>query len=334
MQIRFVAALFTLGAVAVAQHQQERWAPTPPAWVQQPRLEAWSQFTRLHGPHRAFWSPSSGTPTEVFGAGVPTRTVVKDLRSAEHEARTFIQRHHRLLGAQDNQWVTQISHEVGPLFVLVFQQHIGGIPVKGGRADVRIHKAGKISMCGAETYRAAPGQTGVPSLSAHEALLIAGAKLDLTALNPQVIALQPPPKRLVYWVDRHASTQQTARLCWEVTIDSFDDERVGRAYVDATSGELHQYESDLTFCSSGHLHVRGFHPGLEVRKTPPASSPTPEPLSARVNTTKRDPSTSMTNVTGLVTGVVSKDNAPGDLTNATTRGNSRQVSSQLSLEKV
>ncbi|MCR9243759.1 MAG: hypothetical protein NXI31_01920 [bacterium] len=320
-----IAGLLSIATIG-AQDAPVMWAEAPPEWVEPARAAAFAGFVASHGPHRARWCRATGTPSEVFGRGLKVdAAAVSGPEAAQGAALAALAEHAALLAHEDDVWVPRIARRVGPLFMLVFDQQRNGLPVVGGRADVRIHVKGRISMLGAKSFAIDPASKPLPAITAQDAAMAACAALEVRSLRPAMIALQPPPHRLVYWANAHAEVASSAHLCWEVTIDALAEKIVGRAYVDARTGELHGYETDLSYCSSGHTHVRGFHPGLSRRlevadhfgDDASASNATRAPATAAVSVPVP--------IIGNVNAVIPINHDPGDLTNSTTRTNTLQV---------
>lgn len=315
--LRLAAALLCMATVA-AQDAPPTWTAAPPAWVSPARAAAFQAFVAEHGPHQARWHRATGTPTEVFGRGLAVGpAVARDPEAARNHALALITEHADLLANDGDSWVPRITRRVGPLVILVFDQYHAGLPVVGGRADVRIHLSGRVSMLGAKSFSIDDEESPWPGVAPGDAIQAACAELDVRSLDPRVLALQPPPHRLVYWADANAAAPQSARLCWEVTVDAVREKLVGRAYVDARTGRLLGYETDIGFCSSGHTHVRGFHPSVGKRL-----DVVPSP--ALVAVAEVD-SPIVTPITGTVNAVIPTAHEPGDLTSATTRANTLQV---------
>ncbi|MGE3172525.1 MAG: hypothetical protein AB7O97_07840 [Planctomycetota bacterium] len=317
-------------AFALAQQTADVWVDSPPPWVQPDRAEAWRELVAQHGQQRARWNAATGTPTEVFGKGIQVPPwVTGDVESVRRAALELLGAQAALIGHPEDTWVPQIERRMGPLFVFVFEQQRDGLPVLGGRADVRIHVAGRVSMFGAASFEVAPGGPK-PGIRAADALVMACAALDVRSLSPTILELQPPPSRLVYRGDPHADRAAPARLCWEVTLDAVGDDLVGRAYVDARSGQLVAFESDLSYCSGGHTHVRGFHPGLDrgaaaVARRLALAEAEAAVAEAVPGPTAVDAALPLTPVTGTVRAVIPVGTQPGDLSSPTTRAATLQL---------
>jgi hypothetical protein len=321
-----LAAFLFVSGLLVAQESQtpSPWLEQPPAWVSQERRDAWSAFVAAHGPHSARWNRASGTPSEVFGSGVVTALPGEGdvgMRRLVHE---FLDAHANLVGRPGVQWGERYLRRVGPLHTAVLQQFHAGIPVVGGRADVRVHVRGKVSMFGAIAFEIADPDQVWPGIDPETAALVAHAELGLTDVEVRTFGLLPHPHQLVYYAEPTRPESQQARLCWEIVVDQLDAGVVGRAYVDARRPALVGYQSDLSFCSLGHSHVRGFHPG--VRRAGEATlAPAACERAADAAALPGALATMATNVTGTVRAVVPVLDGPGDLSSPANRLSSLQL---------
>jgi hypothetical protein len=182
---------------------------------------------------------------------------------ARKQAETLLAKHAVLLGTGDSSWVVGIADHNPPLHTLVYEQFWNGLRVVGGRADVRVHECGGVSFFGAIAFPIPANLVVTPVVQSQQAVVLAYASQGLdTPLGPVMPALART--RLVLWGDQAAIVVTPARLAWEVSIDELDRDKVGRAYIDAITGNLLEYANDLHYCVHGHTHVLGDHPAASA----------------------------------------------------------------------
>jgi hypothetical protein len=239
------AVLFSFAASLFGQ-QPPGVPPAPSA--------AWQAFVRTHEPgFRAEWCCATGTPYAIVGPGLRVSTEpIRSLDAARERAEHVLDAHGALLGRGESSFVERIAVTVGRLHVLVYDQHWRGLRVVGGRADVRVHERGVVSMFGSRAVPIPNGFTATPTIDADLARALARDHLGLTdgAAAPELV--RPDPAELVVWADTSSSTPTEPRLAWAVDVD----ERAGRlvvgtVFVDARRGTVLHHRDDVHACGHG-----------------------------------------------------------------------------------
>ncbi|MCA8955726.1 MAG: hypothetical protein KDC87_06620, partial [Planctomycetes bacterium] len=240
---------FALGAGLLPASTLAQEAPLTP---HQPTL-AWQTFRQQHGQDwNAVWNKATGTPKAIFGPGLRLETPVRDLDDARVAAGQLLQQFGELLGRGDSTFVEEIGVKANRVYVLVYRQTYQGLDVISGRADVRIHDTGAVSMFGASAVPI-PGGFGLkPTLSAAAARAIAEGQVLGGPSTKQGAA-----PRLVIWAEAQGTAPTTATLAYEVQIDETPAKvQVGKAYVDAIGGKFLKFENEVYTCSGcGGTHV-------------------------------------------------------------------------------
>lgn len=201
---------------------------------------------------RANWNKATGTPKQVFGPGLPVSGKVDSVERAQAIARDVLRQYADLLGLGTSEFDVEIATKVAQTYVLVYGQSFRGLEVLGGRADVRLHQSGVVSMFGSKAVAIEPGFGVEPFIAAAAALEFAQRELDVATDSPNA-------PRLVIHADVEGASPAQPLLCWECPIDSRDTGKfiVGRAYVNAKTGELVEFQDDVYTCALGHTHVAG-----------------------------------------------------------------------------
>lgn len=204
------------------------------------------------GVWRARWNAATGTPSRVYGTGLRLADgPVATLEEARRLAHASLARFSDFLRLGESEFREAIAAPMGQCWTFVFDQFHGGLPVVGGRADIRIHKSGVLSMLGSVAVQVPPTLRLVPTLG-EEAATAAAA----FALRDMLGGHEPSPAardaRLVLWADVEGSSPARAHLVHEIRIDArgkSGEGPIGRAFVDAHTGGLLQWQSDKHQCA-------------------------------------------------------------------------------------
>src|SRR5262245_28946434 len=130
------------------------------------------------------WCPATGTPIEIFGTGLEVADWHDSLADARVHANAALVAYAQLLGTGDDEFRESIGTPFGGVWSFTFDQYHRGIPVIGGRADVRIHRSGRIAFLGSRAFAVPAGQPVVPALAAEAAEAIAWLALGKTRQQP------------------------------------------------------------------------------------------------------------------------------------------------------
>ncbi|MEQ1633712.1 MAG: hypothetical protein ABL997_15135, partial [Planctomycetota bacterium] len=221
--------------------------------AQSPTCEAaFAEFAAANGSNWIVrWHEPTGTPSAVFGAGIEIPDWRENsLTEARRHAQRSIAAHEVLLGVGASEFREVIGARMGRTYTFAFDQWFAGLPVVGGRIDVRVHGNGKLVHLGSTFWPVPANFATVPVLSDDEATLRAWT---LTGIEPQ--AAPQPGKvrapRLVIWGDQQGPREKALHLALEIQIRAVDAQGngpIGRAFVDAGSGALLQFTSDKHEC--------------------------------------------------------------------------------------
>ncbi len=261
LAIRALAATALLGPLLPAQE------PTPAT------AAAWARFqSAVPGPWLVRWHGATGTPLEVFGRGydlVDWRA--NSLTEARRHADVELHRWSELLGLGTSTFVERTGARMGRTWSFTYAQSHAGLPVIGGRADVRVHMRGRISFLGSTAVPIPKTFDGKPRITVEAATAIAWQDRGVT---PTAVPQPGTAKksRLVIWADHGSATPVAPALAWEIPIAAVDrqgDGPIGRVYVDAHTGGVLAWRSDKHECGFGcSIH----------RPTPSASAATAAPV--------------------------------------------------------
>ncbi|MCB9892141.1 MAG: hypothetical protein H6833_10875 [Planctomycetes bacterium] len=208
---------------------------------------AWREFTAAHGSTwRAVWNDATSTPESVYGPGLPLGEPVTSLESARHHAETLLLEQRALLGTGNSQLSEQIGQKVLSTYVFVYRQEHQGLEVIGGRADVRIHERGRVSLFGSRCIPVPESLSLVPTISSATARSFALRSLEL---DEALAEPNPRGDRLVLFGDPNAKTPVAARLAWEVEVRAHLEHVEGLTYVDAHDGTVITFQSAIHECS-------------------------------------------------------------------------------------
>lgn len=252
-----VAPLTLLAGASMAQEPATKSAPAsprvcaaPPAGT--PAGDAWRRFQAASGgTWWSQWSPATGTPMAILGSGLPLADWRGDtLEEARRHAGRLLAEQSELLGLGTSEFRECIGARMGQTWALVYEQWFRGLQVVGGRADVRVHRVGRVPMFGATAFPIPADFDTRPRLDELEASRIAWQQVGFElAHNPQPVPLQQP--RLVIWGDVTSPVTSPFELAWEVRVSNVDPSGrgpIGRYYVDARTGAVLHYTNDKHEC--------------------------------------------------------------------------------------
>lgn len=216
---------------------------------------AWTSFQQqVGGQWSSRWCPATGTPQEVVGSGLLLPGWSGDSLAAarEHAERLFLT-YGNLLGIGDSWHREIIGERMGETWVLVYEQQYRGLPVIGGRLDVRVHRSGRIPMFGSMLWPIPAGFDIQPRVDELEATRLAWVALGRTA---DAVAQPGRPRlpRLVIWGDIHARQRVAVSLAWEIPVSAVDatgDGPIGRYYIDARTGAVLHFVDDKVAFAKG-----------------------------------------------------------------------------------
>ncbi|MBM4061166.1 MAG: hypothetical protein FJ265_08735 [Planctomycetes bacterium] len=233
----------------------------------------------------ARWNHATGTPSAIYGTGLPLADWRENsLEHARRHANAVLHKYRDLLGLGTSEFRESIGARMGRTWSFKFDQHFRGLPVIGGRADVRIHMTGAVSMLGSTAFPVPPDFDVTPALAEQLAVAIAWRALDQAptgVLQPGV----PRGPRLVIWGAAGAADRAPFALAWEVPVSNVDRGGrgpIGRYYVDARTGAVLHYRNDKHECGGlacAHPDHGKAHP---ERLGPVSPLPVPVPTTVTV----------------------------------------------------
>ena len=237
---------------------------------------AWRQFVEQNGGDWITqWCRATGTPSAIWGSGLELRDWRGNSQEeARRQALRLLSEQSGLLGTGQSEFRESIAARIGSNWSFVFDQHYQGLKVEGGRADVRVHMTGKVSMFGAIAFPIPAGFVTTPRVDELTATWTAWQALGLTP----PAARQPNDKRLprlVIWGNVEAVKQEPVVLAWEIPVSAVDAEGrgpIGRYLVDAQNGRVVRYLNDKHECADPNCTIppRGFERAGE--ETQPAAA--------------------------------------------------------------
>lgn len=198
------------------------------------------------------WCAATNTPKAIWGTGIRLPDWRENsLDEARRHAQQLLTTRSGLLGLGCSEFREVIGDRMGSTWVLVYDQYFHGLPVIGGRADVRINMAGRVPMFGSRAFGIDASFEVLPSISGETALAISvQTRGALQAIEPQMQIgpqMQNAPPRLVIWGDVDAPTPSQPVLAWEVPVDDVGSDgrtSIGRHYIDAKTGRALHYGND------------------------------------------------------------------------------------------
>jgi hypothetical protein len=211
------------------------------------------------GSWRVEWCPATGTAKAIWGSGLALADWRENsLEEARRHAEQLLRDRAALLrlGASDFREI--IGSRMGRTWSFVFDQYFRGLQVIGGRADVRVHMVGRVSMFGSTAWQVPADFDVTPRFDGDTALAIAWQTLAQQPTNAGLPAPVAAP-RLVIWGNVDAAQPAPFHLAWEVAIHNVDRQgngAMGRYYVDARTGAVLHYENDKHECGlAGCTHA-------------------------------------------------------------------------------
>ncbi|MCA8970855.1 MAG: hypothetical protein KDC95_13760 [Planctomycetes bacterium] len=239
------------------------------AYAQTPR-EAWQSFTKDHGPNWTVdWNPATETPRAIYGPGLEIAGSASTLAEARRRANRTLADHAALLGRGASTFVEASAAKMGHVWAFVYRQEFSGLEVIGGRADVRVHETGGISMFGSTAFALTADFDVQPAITKSTARIAAynahGGKAPVAPVAVDEV-------RLVVWGDVFAAAKSEPHLAWEVHVEA-STKITGRSYVDAKTGVELRYESDYHECGLACSHASHSPIGISVASAAPQPNP-------------------------------------------------------------
>ena len=262
-------------------------SPSDQSNSSQPAFHAkssYADFLREHeGPWVVQWNPATLTPRTLYGQGLPIANWSENtLDAARGHARATLSKYSDMLGLGTSEYRESIGARMGRTWSFTFDQYFRGLPVIGGRADVRVNMSGRIAMLGSTAFPVPENFDVTPTIGEELATAIAwrALKQDPTGVSQPG---QARPPQLVIWGDVDAADIAPFALAWEVPLSNVDrngDGSIGRYYIDAKDGSVLHYRSDKHEC--GFVGCATNHTGAGYTKILPSNEPNLLPISTTV----------------------------------------------------
>jgi len=212
---------------------------------------AWDQFADELGPQWQFDpAPGTGTPMDIWGPGLRLSAgPILDVDRARGQAAAVLQRFANVLGTGPTVFVEDIQAKTRQVWTFGYRQEYRGLPCITGRANVMINDVGVLAMFGSTALQIPANFDVTPRIALIQAQALAYQEMGVESQAPDMVAVRlGPADRLVVWGNAWAPVITAPRLAWEVRIDDAAQARVGRAYIDARTGDLLQFANDLHSC--------------------------------------------------------------------------------------
>ncbi len=254
-------------------------APSPTAGPTSGCASAWHTFQEEAGQQEAgggwlvAWHAATGTPRAIYGGGLPLADWRENsLGEGRRHAHLQLQQRTELLGLHGSEFRERIGARMGRTWTFTFEQWFAGLPVIGGRADVRIHMRGRLVHLGSTAWPIAADFATTPAIGEEHATGIAwlGAGCEPNA-TPQPGT--PRASRLVIWGDAEAAAPAPCVLAWQIPISAVDrngNGPIGTAYVDARTGAFLRFVDDKHECGLAGCGSAGCRAATPAPPTPPA----------------------------------------------------------------
>lgn len=252
--------LASLGAALLAQEPSGQLPylnvdATASAAAREAASESWQRFVHsVGGEWKTRWCAATGTPKAIFGTGLVVATWRENsLVEGRRHAHELLLQQEELLGLARSEFRETIGSRMGNTWCFVFDQFYRGLPVIDGRADVRVHMTGRVSMFGSRAWPIPDDFVTVPVLD----------RLSAKRVAWQTLAVVPPaarqpgadkPSRLVIWGDVNSATLAEVHLAWEIPISAVNAQglgAIGRYYIDAKTGAVLDFVNDKHDASPG-----------------------------------------------------------------------------------
>jgi len=184
---------------------------------------AWKNFQRQHGGEwMSQWRAATGTPRAIFGTGLPIGDWRENsLAEARRHATQLLRDQGTLLGLGTSEFREVIGSRVGRQWSFVYDQFFRGLPVIGGRADVRVGMNGRIAMFGSSAWPIGTEFDTAPQVGPEVATAAAWQALGEDPTGVSQPAANKAP-RLVIWGDVEAAEKAPFHLAWEVSVSNVD----------------------------------------------------------------------------------------------------------------
>ncbi len=192
------------------------------------RSPAWISWNQAHRDWRVTWNERTGTAHRLVGPGLHTSASLTHSAAVESACRDLLNSASGLTGVRPSDLhLLAADHRLGRWYV-VFEQTANGIPVRGGRADVRVTDQGDVLLLGADWHR----NVTVPAhalVGADAALASASRDLGTTPTDVKhELVVVPEPQGAGY----------TYHLAHELHFRTTEPLGNWQAWVDAETGAL------------------------------------------------------------------------------------------------
>ena len=220
------------GTISWSMVAENTHLPAPPALsmanpVLYKTTAEWEDFisTTASG-WKALWSEDSEIPWAVYGPPIALGGRIDNSADAVRVGERFLSEHQSLLGLTGSGWVAGIPKLVKDIWMVPFREIINGVPVFGGRIDLRITDTGELMGFFARTHSNLL-VSSVPALSQSACFSqIRNSRYFGNDLELETAGLEFLPQ------------ENQATLCWRMDIRGKEPHQRWTVWVDAQTGEV------------------------------------------------------------------------------------------------
>lgn len=238
-------------AIQPGLHLQQAPESRPTSIALQAELTArpvWREFLEHHGEWSVLWDEATTLPRRVLSRGYELLTPFSSRDDALAATRSFVDQNSSLFGLYPEDLQLSYAEPTNKEWVIVYRQHLNGVPVVDGTVTFFVSFEGKLPMI--ETHKIMPGLTveTTPILTAPvardtfvSAMLPSGipAGASLVEDDPELVILG-------------TGTSRRPRLAWKIglLLNEIPHHFVG--YLDAQSGDILHWSDEIY-----HIDVTG-----------------------------------------------------------------------------
>ncbi|MFN0208072.1 MAG: hypothetical protein ACKVS6_17340 [Planctomycetota bacterium] len=238
-----IIALSTLGLGSVASAQA-----TPGPRRQEPVVDISNQrrlaathagyqsfLTKAGGAWTAQFDEDTGAPALIFGSGIPLGGPVRSIAEGRIAARSVFDTYTELWGSELKHFVPDGEAETGPLFIYNWKQQFDGLDVRGGRIQIQVHKAGRVSAIMATGVAFPASFSRTPALAPEAAEQIV-KNLKTIKSNDSIIT-----KDILIFIKGLRGAAEP-RVAYRVDVEQPWADVYEKVYVDARDGAILEVE--------------------------------------------------------------------------------------------
>ena len=234
----------------------------------------WREFLDRDGAGRwrVEWSRAAGSPQAIYGSGIKLAGWGENtLEAARQQANQLLRDHAALLRLGKSDFRESIGARMGRTWSFTFDQYYRGLPVLGGRADVRVNMAGRVPMFGSVAFPIPANCNVTPAFDGETATAMAWQFLGEQPTRAQQPGQRRAPRLLLH-ADAESVQPSAVTLAWEVHVSNVDATGAGPIryyYIDAVTGALLRFVNDKHECG---IACSTDHGTTTASATPPVNT--------------------------------------------------------------